>query len=375
MSRADRRGPGVRARAGQQVPARALGHGSKAVRLGSLFAGIGGFDLGFKRAGILPAWQVEIDKAASSVLAHHWPSVRRYSDVRDCGANLEPVDVIVGGFPCQDMSVAGRRAGFDGDRSVLYYEMTRIVDGLKPAFFVWENVPGLFSSRGGRDFGAVLAEMDRIGYVGGWRVLDAQHFGVAQRRRRIFGCFARRDIGAKCVAEILALAESVRGDFKARRNTAKEVAPTLDRRAGSSGQHTFAISGGLVAMPFAFDTAQITSTLNQTRVGPNLPVSTLASGSRLHVAYAFHASQDPISGNVCPAISGNATIGVHNHRGVRRLTPTECERLQGFPDGWTLTGHDNKPMSDATRYRMLGNAVAVPCAEWLGKRMVKYAPR
>lgn len=346
-------------------------HGGKVVRLGSLFAGIGGFDLGFERAGMVPAWQVEIDKVASSVLAHHWPNVRRYSDVRNCSANLEPVDVIVGGFPCQDMSVAGKRAGFDGDRSVLYYEMTRIVDGLKPAFFVWENVPGLFSSRNGRDFGAVLAEMDRIGYVGGWRVLDAQHFGLAQRRRRVFGCFARRDIGAQCVAEILALAESMRGDSAPRRETSKETTGIL-----GGGADARECSNDLDRnQPFAFDMAQITSSVNRTRVGPRLSVSTLASGSNLHVAYAFHASQDPIFGDICPAISGNATIGVHNHRGVRRLTPTECERLQGFPDGWTSTGQDNKPISDAARYRMLGNAVAVPCAEWLGKRIVKYAPR
>src|SRR5690606_10553137 len=106
------------------------------------------------------------------------------------------VDVICGGFPCQDLSIAGRRAGLAGARSGLFYEMTRITDELQPAFLCWENVVGLLSSRGGRDFLAVLMELERIGYSGCWTTLDAQFFGVAQRRRRVFGVFARRDIGA-----------------------------------------------------------------------------------------------------------------------------------------------------------------------------------
>ena len=158
---------------------------------GSLFAGIGGFDLGLERAGMACKWQVEIDDYATHILEKHWPNVARYRDVRECGAaNLEPVDVVCGGFPCQDVSVAGKRAGLAGERSGLWYEFHRILAELKPRWVVIENVPGLLSSNRGRDFAAILRGLAGLGYLSAWRVLDAQYFGVPQRRRRVFlvGC-------------------------------------------------------------------------------------------------------------------------------------------------------------------------------------------
>jgi DNA (cytosine-5)-methyltransferase 1 len=134
---------------------------------GSLFAGIGGFDLGFERAGMECAWQVEIDPDAQRVLRRHWPDAKLLPDVTKAGRkNLPKVDVICGGFPCQDLSVAGKRAGIKGKRSGLFYHMARITRELKPAVLVWENVPGLLSSERGRCFLEVLAEMDRIGLDG-----------------------------------------------------------------------------------------------------------------------------------------------------------------------------------------------------------------
>lgn len=155
--------------------------------VGSLFAGIGGFDLGFARAGLATRWAVEIDPDCRRVLAARFPEAQLHEDVRQCGkANLEPVDVICGGFPCQDLSVAGKRAGLAGARSGLFYEMTRIVDELRPSFVVFENVPGLLSSNGGKDITAVLEEIERIRYIADLDILDAQYFGLAQRRRRLF---------------------------------------------------------------------------------------------------------------------------------------------------------------------------------------------
>lgn len=155
--------------------------------LGSLFAGIGGIDLACERAGLQVAWQVEIDPQATSILERHWPSVPRSRDVRGVsGGELAGTDVIAAGWPCQDLSVVGKRAGLLGGQSSLFFEVVRIVQemrsasgGAKPIFLLLENVPGLLSSRGGRDFGAVLGALVRSGAVDiAWSILDAQWFGV-----------------------------------------------------------------------------------------------------------------------------------------------------------------------------------------------------
>ena len=161
----------------------------------SLFSGVGGFDMGLEAAGWRCVAQVEWDKHCQGVLAHHWPDVPRWSDVSEVsGYDLPPADVVAFGSPCQDLSVAGKRAGFDGKRSVLFYEATRIIremreasNGRYPTWVVWENVAGALSSSGGRDYAAVLDELADLGAVDiAWRVLDARWFGVPQRRRRVF---------------------------------------------------------------------------------------------------------------------------------------------------------------------------------------------
>ncbi len=155
--------------------------------VGSLFAGIGGFDLGFERAGFRTAWQVEIDPIRRAVLADRFPHAQRFDDVRACGRhNLSAVDVIVGGFPCQDLSTMGKRAGLAGERSGLFYEVVRIINELRPRWLVLENVTGLLSCNDGEDFAAVIGTLAECGYLGFWRVLNAQYFGVPTKRRRVF---------------------------------------------------------------------------------------------------------------------------------------------------------------------------------------------
>ena len=470
---------------------------------GSLFAGIGGFDLGFEAAGMQCRWQVEKDADARALLARRYPHAVQRDDVRTSGAtNLEPVDVICGGFPCQDLSVAGNRAGLSGDRSGLFYEMVRITNELRPAFLVWENVPGLLSSDGGRDFARVLRALDDIGYSGAWTGLDAQFFGLAQRRQRIFGVFARDDIGAEPCAEILALTARLPWNTPARRPTRADVAATI--RAGSSGDgvnrpgrrgdddvnivslaenqrgelRTADIAAQLTtgggkpgqgypavfvpaiaqcnrghatgdlaetlradsngALPMVFggnDTtgersvaAALTAhgsgrydfesenfvvcgAQSAAQGGPddnsaqaNHLVLTVAlrgreGGAAIELggeqANALRASQggsdkamvlatplleigkrtngdgardgDGIGreGDPMYTLQAGAQHGVGSPSGVRRLTPLECERLQGFPDGWTAG------QSDSTRYRQLGNAVAVTVTTWLGRRIVE----
>ncbi len=150
---------------------------------GSLFAGVGGIDLGFERAGMICKWQVEIDEYATRVLEKHWPSLHRMRDVRNCGKhNLEYVDGICGGFPCQDISSSGKRAGLDGDRSGLFYEFSRIICELRPRFVLLENVADLIV----RGLSRVLGELASIGYDAEWHCIPAADFGLPQGRDRIW---------------------------------------------------------------------------------------------------------------------------------------------------------------------------------------------
>ena len=165
------------------------------MRVGSTFTGVGGADMGFEAAGMTISWQCELDAWKRSVLAAHYPNIPIYEDITTL-EDPEPVDLMVGGFPCQDLSVAGQRKGFSGERSVLAFEFLRIAEALKPRWLVLENVPGLLSSNKGLDFQRLLREMVASGYGGiAWRCLDARYFGVPQRRRRIFIVARRAEVG------------------------------------------------------------------------------------------------------------------------------------------------------------------------------------
>lgn len=292
------------------------------MKFGSLFTGVGGFDLGLERADFECAWQVERDPHCLEVLAEHYPNVERYTDVRTVGKhNLEPVELICGGFPCQDLSVAGKRAGFAGERSSLWFEFERIIDELRPKWVIVENVPGLLSSRNGADFAIILKALDDRGYGVAWRVLDSQNFGVAQRRRRVF---IVASLGNASCAEVLFESEGVPGDTETGRKAWEEVAYTLRANHSHSGDKG---DGGI-------NTTLITSTLRG-------------------FGHGWQGQHSDTNAVLVPLV------------GVRRLTPTECERLQGFPDGWTAG------QSDTQRYKQMGNAVTVNVIEWIGNRITK----
>jgi DNA (cytosine-5)-methyltransferase 1 len=255
--------------------------------IGSLFAGIGGFDLGFERAGFSTRWQVEIDAKCREVLARRFPDAQRYEDVCAVhGYDLEPVDVITFGSPCQDLSVAGKRAGFqDGTRSNLFFESTRIMREMReathgeyPTFALWENVPGALNSAGGRDFAAVLDELADCGALDiGWAVLDAQYFRVAQRRRRVF---LVADFRGQRTAEILAFADGLCGDSApgrtAREGTAGDVAGCLNASGKydrGDGQHCSFLVAGTVSSKWAKGTGGPSGDECQNLVVPALPAS------------------------------------------------------------------------------------------------------
>jgi DNA (cytosine-5)-methyltransferase 1 len=354
---------------------------------GSLFAGVGGFDLGFDRAGMRCAWQVEIDANCRKVLERHWPDVERFNDVKQCGKhNLRAVDLICGGFPCQDVSVAGGRTGLAGERSGLWYEFHRIIAELEPRWVVIENVPGLLSSNGGRDFAVIFRGLVECGYGVAWRVLDAQHFGVPQRRRRVF---IVGHLGDGRAAEVLFERESGGGDTEARGEArpelAGDVAASLKHGGGNGPGYNLDAEGGLtvarISPPLCANikrTGGTRSPGSQLQTAESLVVTTTfngytggaddndAQGGRLVMA---------LNGDISPKFSqtmhtlradqGGEGVGVMGRFGVRRLTPVECERLQGFPDHFTAG------QSDGTRYGQMGNAVAVPVAEWIGQRIVE----
>lgn len=273
------------------------------MRFASLFAGIGGFDLGLENAGMTCATQIEIDPYPHSVLERHWPDVPKLYDIKE--TSIPHVDLICGGFPCQDLSVSGQRRGLAGERSGLWFEYARIVDETRPEWVVIENVGGLLSSNNGDDMAAILGALEQLGYVWAYRLVDSQWFGVAQRRRRVFIVGHLAAAGGRA-GQILFEPESVRRDSPPSRPAGSAVAALTASGVGTCGADD-----------------------NQAQAGHLMPVA------------------------------------VHGNSRVRRLTPVECERLQGFPDGWA----DN--LSDSRRYKALGNAVTVNVAEWIGRRITE----
>lgn len=299
-----------------------------AVRFGSLFAGIGGFDLAFERAGMTPQFQVEIDARCRQLLDSRFDGVKLYDDIKEVeSSGLPDIDLLCGGFPCQDISNAGRRAGLAGERSGLWWEFHRLLREVRPTWCVIENVAGLLSSGGRRDLGAILGALGNLGYGFAYRVLDAQWFGVAQRRRRVFIVGHLGDWRAP--ARVLLEPEGSPGDSPPSREAGSAVAALTRNGVGTCGaDDNQAQAGHLIA-----------ETVHTIGLGSD-PSEALTTARRPN----FYVEQM-----------------------VRRLTPLECERLQGFPDGWT------EGFSDAQRYRMLGNAVAVPVVEWIGRRILAEA--
>ena len=452
------------------------------MKLGSLFDGSGGFPLGGIIAGLTPVWSSEIEPFPIRVTEKRLPSVRHYGDVSKLnGAGLEPVDVITFGSPCQDMSLAGKRAGLDGARSGLFFQAVRIIKEMrakygKPRFAVWENVRGALSSAGGEDFRRVLEELCRIkddavdvprppkgkwqsagcvmgdGYSIAWRILDAQYWGVPQRRKRIY---LVADLDGDSAGKILFESEGVSGHFEKMQSAWQDFARAAQNGAGETGwgKEVLNDQGGSPAcnqggMLVLFDNhrkdARYTGPCNASPTinsylgtgGLNAPLVCLqgsminraekngprgsdidedvsftlntadrhavcvpTSADNLYLmskSYHFaHATPDQADALVatdykCPPV-------VNADWRVRMITPLECARLQGFPDWWTDGLTDSEPSdeevrkwqgifdeycdingkkrktasqvrkwlmtepTDAAKYKMWGNGVALPC--------------
>ena len=380
--------------------------------LGSLFDGLGGWQLAAVRAGIKPLWSSEIDEFCCQVTRRHFPDTVQLGDINNI-ADAPHVDIITAGSPCQDISIAGKRSGINGSRSGLFFKAVELVRRIKPKFFVWENVPHVLNVNGGNDFATVLEEITAseiplpqcgfanagvVDFDGGqlaYRILDAQYLGVPQRRRRIF---LVADLAGRRAAKILFEPTSLRGNSTQSKSSQQDTAArtrknsdspifcvqgnTIDRQLknGANGKGVLEnLSYTLNTVDrhaVAYDMTHANEVLRpmpdgkvnclNARMGTGgnqVPVVSFGIGRDAFNQGANAKFKPTIEYDLCPPLMARGAAACATPNIVRRLTPTECERLQGLPDNWTLGG------SDAKRYKALGNGMAQPCADWILKRI------
>lgn len=412
------------------------------LRYVSLFSGIEAVSCDLDPDVWEPVAFSEIDPFPCAVLQHHYPNVPNLGDITkiDWTPYVDAIDVVWGGSPCQSFSLAGDRSGLKG-ASGLMFEFIRAVRELRPRWFVWENVPGALSSENGNAFRQLLQSMDEGGYGLAWRVLDAQFFGVAQRRERVF---LVGSLGTMRCAEVLFEREGVPWDYSPSRDKRKALANRIEDGVGqadhgdgtlarnrqsvylcetaNTGSNGFGIK--LDDVMNTLDTSVSTAVASSVSETPDISGTITAHAGTggnnvpMVMCRADTQANSPEEPDMAPTLSAhashdapyiyrkaqtlqirsgkdgggegalvqddlNATLGPHNSRTlfdmadgsmtVRRLTPTECERLQGFPDGWTDIPYKGKPHpSDTVRYKALGNSMAVPVMRRIGERIITF---
>jgi DNA (cytosine-5)-methyltransferase 1 len=368
----------------------------------SVCSGIEAATVAWHHMGWKPVGFSEIEKFPSQVLTHHYPQVTNFGDMTKYKEWKldDSIGLLVGGTPCQSFSVAGLRKGLEDPRGNLALTYVGILDKFRPKWCIWENVPGVLSSGNGRDFGAFLGALAELGYGFAYRVLDAQNFGVAQRRRRVFvvGCLG----GWESAAKVLFESESLSGNIKQGRKKKESVASYVESSFGQYREDVIAgttkASGGVLGggsetfltIPIhAQATQYVGGGDNRNNDGkgnglgigkPGDPMNTLDTSSRHAVAYENHPSDSRVKemGDICQTVtstwgSGGGNIPfvqkTYENMAVRRLTEVECERLQGFPDNYT---NIKESCPSGVRYKALGNSMAVPVMRWIGERINNY---
>lgn len=390
----------------------------------SVCSGIEAASVAWHGLGWTPVGFSEIEPFPSAVLAHHYPHVPNLGDMTNFKEwNLGTVDLLVGGTPCQSFSVAGLRKGLHDPRGGLMLTFLEIAQRYRPRWVVWENVPGVLSSNGGRDFGAFLGALAELGYGWAYRVLDAQWFGLAQRRKRCFvvGCLGDQASAAAVLFESEGVCRNPAPSREARQGAARgigggpaggSIAGAVTRKwskgsGGPAGDECYNMVAQPVAntlgnrglrshteldghgayIPVAFhhnaQASQLPTDARDTSISDALTVSQQAAVALafkvrggVEVDSAGKAAGKGYLGSEETAFTLAATqdqwLAAPPAMQVRRLTPVECERLQGFPDGWTNIPWRKKPEApDGPRYKALGNSMAVPCMKWIGERIAK----
>ena len=349
---------------------------------GSVCSGIEAATVAWEPLNWSASFFSEIEKFPRAVLTARWPDTPLHGDFTTIKADeYDAIDVLVGGTPCQSFSIAGLREGLDDDRGNLALEYLRLAQRLRPRWLVWENVPGVLSSGKGRDFGAILGGLVELGYGFSYRVLDAQNFGVPQRRRRVFvvghlGNWRR-------AAAVLFERESLSGDIAPRREAGKRVADSLTVGANQCSK----FPGDFVeeclpktANPLTARMAKgvnTTADKGQTIIthalrGEGYDASEDGTGRGVPLTFKHNMSYPSWGSDLSETLQAENPLAVAHNYAVRRLTPRECERLQGFPDDYTQIAYRGKPAEhcpDGPRYKSLGNSMAVPVMRWIGKRI------
>ena len=293
----------------------------------SVCSGIEAVSVAWEPLGFKPIGFSEIEPFPCELLKQKHPSVKNYGDITQYEKwNIGQFDILVGGTPCQSFSIAGKRGGTADERGALMYAYLGIVETYRPRWVIWENVPGVLSSNSGYDFASFLAGLEQCGYGWAYRVLDAQYFGVPQRRRRVF-VIGHIDNRTDLAAEVLFKPESMCGNIAAGSETQKET--------------TVAIGKGV----------------NYFRRGGN---------------FKYHKDKKAATLRSSAASDCFDLVLAREKKYIRRLTPLECERLQGFPDNYTQIEWRGKPAEqcpDSLRYKAIGNSMAVPVMRWIGERI------
>jgi DNA (cytosine-5)-methyltransferase 1 len=319
-----------------------------------LFAGIGGFHYGLEKASkkYKCVYSNEWDKYASSIYKKHYGEC----DTRDIttvpSGDIPDHDLLVGGFPCQSFSIAGKRKGFDDTRGTLFFEIARILSDKRPRYFILENVKGLLSHDSGKTFQTILKVLTDLGYEYQWQVLNSKNFGVPQNRERVF-------IIGHLRGERRPKIFPVREDDGFPTQRQGQVSPTITQRYYKQGQSD----------PYIVTEKPEAGQQSLQQEGDKSDSSNLG-GRKAHTANTrwplkfLERNQKNIEGDYSFTVDGANTGGVKQDMKIRRLTPTECERLQGFPDGWT------EGISDTQRYKCLGNAVTTNVVTWIGEKLL-----
>lgn len=360
----------------------------------SLCSGIEAASVAWEQLGWEAVAFSEIEPFPCSVLAHRFPDVQNVGDMTQINGRKYrgAVDLIVGGTPCQGFSVAGKRGGLSDKRSGLAMHFVRLVAEIKPRWFLWENVPGAFSTAAGRDFGTFVRTLDECGYHLAWRVLDAQFFGVPQRRRRIFLVGHSGDW--RHPAAVLFEPGCLRRDSQTGKKKRQDVTQAFTGCLGAGGADDNRAQAGFY-VPEIVSQAMSCKWAKGTGVPAGDEYHNLVCAPLTTTPYADNESQESKliierklvtcmrvregkpGGGKWPLLSQDKslTLATSNDQTlfygmqVRRLTPLECERLMGFPDGWTDVPHKGRPASDSARYKALGNSMAVPVMRWIGERI------
>ena len=386
------------------------------MKYGSVCSGIEAASLAWEPLGWQPAWFAEIEPFPSAVLAHRWPNVPNHGDMTKFKEwPNATIDILVGGTPCQSFSIAGLRKGLADPRGNLMLTYLAIAARYSPEWLVWENVPGVLSSNQGRDFAAFLNGLAELGYGFAYRILDAKHFGVPQRRRRVFlvANFGSWQRAAAVLFERASLSGYIAPSGNTQKNASAFIESSFGAYAESPDAGTIKASGGALAggsesLVIASGKPETGTLLANCGDIQFLGNQEAFSGD----FFVVHGRQDPCTSDLAFTLdcqhSGNTNVlcindniinksdnsggdgmgiiadstahtltatGKHavvRNMQVRRLMPIECERLQGFPDNHTLIPWRDKPAEecpDSARYKALGNSMAVPVMRWIGERI------